>query len=570
MSLNNKVACPLDCFDACEAVYKDEKCKPNPDHFVTNGKLCVKFAHLLNEKNLISSKDEKNNVSLDESLNILKKKLDETEASKVLYYKGSGNLGVMQSSPKVFFDKYGATFTKGSLCDGGGGEGLEQGRGLVVNPPLENLLNADVVIAWGRNFSITSPHMYELVKDKTFITIDPIVTDMAKKSELHLQLNPKTDHELALLLTRFAYMDDMDDAESYEEYSSGADWFFDLAKSRPLVSYEATIGVHLSKVVKLIDMIKNKKIAIMVGLGVQKYYEGSQIIRAIDSFAAYIGVHNKNAGGLWYLADSSYGYENQFKVTPAKKVDITTVDFGSYDVVFIQGANPVVSSPNTQKVIDGLKNSYVVYFGTTYNDTCEYANLIIPSADFLTKRDVRLSYGHEYKAISDAVKLKDENCITEYELANFLLNSFGFDSLEPEEKILDYYINTKPDLPVSPSIESFEFIEELEIDALYEQKKQDEFYLITAKAKNNLNSQFKIDNCAYLHSSSGFKDGAEVVLSSLHGKAKFTVRLCEDIHKESVLIYAGAKQGNYITPYKSDESSFSAIYQEVLVSIELS
>ena len=563
-SNNNTVACPLDCYDACEAVYKENRCKPSDEHTPTNGKLCVKFAHLLNEKNIQYPLIENKEIALEKSLSILTEKLKQTDPSKVLYYKGSGNLGVMQNSPKVFFDKYGAVFTKGSLCDEAGAEGLRKGRGSVINPPLENLMNSDVIIVWGRNFCVTSPHMYELVKDKTFITIDPIVTNMAKKSELHIQLSPKTDHELALLLTRFAYMDDMEDEESYNQYASGADWFFDLAKSRPLVSYETTIGVPLNKIVKFIELIKNKKIAIMVGLGVQKYSEGSQIMRAIDSFAAYIGVHNKNHGGLWYLSDSTYGYENQFKINPKKRVDLPTVDFGSYDVVFIQGANPVVSAPNTQKVIDGLKNSFVVFFATTANDTCEYANLIIPSANFLTKSDIRLSYGHEHKAISYAVKALGDNAISEYELANYLLKAFDFGLLKPELEIIEYYKNT---IPVLPKIESFEFIEELEIEALYEQKKEDEFYLITSKSKNALNSQFKIDNCAYLNSHSGYNESDEVTLSTSYGKANFTIRLNDDVKKDCILIYAGAKQVNYLTPNKSDEEASSAIYQEVLVKV---
>lgn len=49
---------------------------------------------------------------------------------------------------------------------------------------------------------------------------------MQKKSEIHFQLNPKTDHELALLFTRFAYMEDAEDEEFIEEFGNGADWFF--------------------------------------------------------------------------------------------------------------------------------------------------------------------------------------------------------------------------------------------------------------------------------------------------------------------------------------------------------
>ena len=118
-----------------------------------------------------------------------------------------------------------------------------------------------------------------------------------------------------------------------------------------------------------------------------------------------MGFHKKDAGGVWYLSDSAFGYKNQFETKGKnKKVSIPKVDFGSYDLVFIQGANPVVSAPNTKKVIEGLKKSFVVYFGTTANETCEYADLIIPSTSFLGKKDVRLFYGHEFKAISQIIK----------------------------------------------------------------------------------------------------------------------------------------------------------------------
>ncbi len=118
-----------------------------------------------------------------------------------MYYNGSGNMGIMHRVPKLFFSKYGACLTKGDLCEGAGADGLIKGRKHGANPPLKNLLDSDIIICWGRNFCVTSPHMYNLVKDKTFITIDPIKTSIAKKSELHLQINPKTDYELALLLT---------------------------------------------------------------------------------------------------------------------------------------------------------------------------------------------------------------------------------------------------------------------------------------------------------------------------------------------------------------------------------
>lgn len=383
-----------------------------------------------------------------------------------------------------------------------------------------------------------------------------------------MQINPKTDHELALLFTRFAHMQDLEDREFIDEFGNGADWFFDISRNKPVVSYEATTGVSLSLVNEFFDLIENKSVAILVGLGVQKYFEGAQIMRCIDSFAAFMGYHKKEAGGVWYLSDSAFGYKKQFEQKGTnKKISIPKVDFALYDLVFIQGANPVVSAPNTKKVIEGLKKSFVVYFGTTLNETCEYADLIIPSTSFLSKKDVRLSYGHEFKAISNIVKPKNENSISEYDLANYLLEQFNFEKLKDEDEVISYYENHKPQ---KEELETFEFIEDLDIEPLYKEKTSDNFYLITAKNKNSLNSQFASDDFVYLNSSAKFKDGDSVNISSKYGNAQFIVKINDDIKSTCAFFFSGNKKVNYLTPNEEDESSNSAMYQEVLVEIELS
>ena len=531
--------------------------------------MCFNFASLLNEKYLTKASFQNRDISLQEALKILVEKLRDTQGKNSLFYKGSGNLGVMQSATKNFFSQYGSDLTKGSLCDGAGTLGIEEGRGKVLNPPINRLLNSDVIIVWGRNFSVTSPHLYNLVKDKTFITIDPIKTEIAKKSELHLQINPKTDYELALMLTRVAFMNNLDDEDYLEEFTNGHEWFFDIAKNRPLVSYEATTSIQLNDVYKMFDLIEGKSVSILVGVGVQKYFEGTQIMRCIDSFATYLGINKANdAGGVWYLSDSTYGYEKQFEYKGKnKKVSIVELDFSSYDLVFIQGANPVVSAPNTQRVINGLKNSFVVFFGTTFNETCEYADLIIPSSSFLSKKDVRLSYGHEFVSISDIVEEKNVDTISEYDLSKYLINEFSFEQLKDEDEIINYYINNKVEYE---EIESFEFIEDIEIEPLYKEKNDDNFYLITAKTKKSLNSQFANDNFVYLHSSSGFNDNDKVVITSKYGKENFLVKINDDVKFNCALFFSGNKKVNYLTPHKEDELSNSAMYQEVLINIELS
>ena len=61
---------------------------------------------------------------------------------------------------------------------------------------------------------------------------------------------------------------------------------FEEGRKAIIIANAAYKSLKLNKVVKFMELIKDKKVAIMLGLGVQKYYEGAQIIRTIDSFAA--------------------------------------------------------------------------------------------------------------------------------------------------------------------------------------------------------------------------------------------------------------------------------------------
>ena len=66
MNSNNKVACPLDCYDACQGQMIENNIKGSKEHKTTNGKLCVNFANLLKEKNLEKAIYEGKEISLDE------------------------------------------------------------------------------------------------------------------------------------------------------------------------------------------------------------------------------------------------------------------------------------------------------------------------------------------------------------------------------------------------------------------------------------------------------------------------------------------------------------------------
>ena len=521
-------ACPLDCYDACKIEYK-ETIKPVKNG-ITNGKLCKLVGYLNNENNLIDN-------NLDNTLEQVVNKLKIPD-QKVLYYKGSGNMGVMQHIPKKFFEKLGATFAVGSTCEASGEFGIEMGRKYSVNPTIEQLIQSEVIIVWGRNLTQTSSHIYELIKDKKFITIDPVKTEIALKSEVYLQIPPKGDYLLSQLL-------------------------LDMLDGNIIVSERLEeLNITQIQLDEISVLLNNNKVSVLLGIGAQKYKEGAEIFHEMDKVFNKLNLFDTKNNGVWYLGNGGYPFDNKIATSPTKTCTYSDVKFDDYDVVFIQGANPAVSSPNTNRVIKSLENTFVIYMGISENETSQYANIIIPAKTFLQKKDVRLSYGHD--EVSECEVCEETLlAISEYDFTKFLFDKFDYDGLLEEDEYLNCF-NTK--MYDKPEI-NFVSHETTHVPLL--DLKEDEFYLLTSKSTNTLNSQFKYDKCAYIHSSHGFKDNQKVLISSKVGQIEIDIKNDDRLYKNSVLIYAGNKQVNKLTSHQVSNCKTNAIFQDIKLKINV-
>ena len=145
--------------------------------------------------------------------------------------------------------------------------------------------------------------------------------------------------------------------------------------------------------------------------------------------------------------------------------------------------------------------------GTTANETSKYADIIIPAKTFLQKKDIRLSYGHDEVIFCELCE-ENDYAISEYELTSYLFKEFGFEGLLSEDEYLNCFktkINDKPDI---------KFIEQDTKNVELLDLKDDEYYLLTSKNTDTINSQFKYDEYAYVHPSRGFIDNQLVTISS--------------------------------------------------------
>ncbi len=578
----NKTACPLDCYDACGIVYENE-IKPDFNHPITKGFLCPflnKYASY-EDKRIKKARFLGKEIELKEALEILYKKLKEFEGEKSILYRGSGNFGKMQEVTNLFFAKYGSYLTKGSLCDGAGDAGIKEGRGANLIVPPSQIEKAQTVVVWGRNVSVTNSHLMPFLKKKTLIVIDPVYTDIARMADIYVQIRPRSDFFLALLLSRVAHMELMEDEEFLEEKTENFDDYYDFFRSYKMKDLMKRCGINLNHLGDILYHMKDKKSVILVGTGVQKYPIGASVLRAIDSFAATLGLFGKEGCGVSFLGDSSFGFKNPFDVE-AKRVAKPLVDFGEFKLSFIQGANPARQAPNLKRVREGLKKSFTVYFGLYENETSALSDLVIPAKNFLEKSDIRFSYGHEY--VSLMPKMIDSDIgISEYELTEYLCEKFGYEKPKSQEEYIEeilksnavkegeyYKSKTYEKIPYEDGFytdsKKFVFIDELDDDEeeyFAEEMEDDEFFLITAKHKGSLNSQFGEDPYLYIPPLLGYKDGDEVEVTTEYGSEIFEVRVTSRLREDTLLLYSSNPKANFLTPSAVSDEGDNAVYNVV-------
>ncbi len=570
-------ACPLDCYDACEIVY-DHRIYPKKGGH-TQGFLCSFMNHFESQNFLTTPLYKGEEISMDEALEILKKMIASTQKEKILHYRGSGNFALMQEVVDHFFASFGATLTDGSLCDAAGEAGIKEGRGSNKNMPLSEVAKSEVVIIWGRNPHTTSSHLLPLLKDKTIIVIDPLKTDIAKMADLHVQIKPHGDLYLAMLLTRFLHIEGSCDEECLERFGSEFEDFYELTQSIRIKAILDLIGVELGEIGDILHLIQDKKVAIVVGVGVQKYRDGADVLRAIDAFAFSRGLFGKEGCGVAYLGNSQEGIASPFN-HQAKRVSKVDTKFENFDLVFVQGANPLSQMPNSFHVKESFsKVANKIYFGLYENETSTVCDLVIPAKTFLAKDDIRTSYSHH--ALLEMPKVKEELFgISEYDLAKELCEEFDIE-LKSQEEYLKYFrqfgvlnmdgvkeVESRENIPYKEGFDTddgeFCFLEEFET----EMDMMEDFFLITPKNKTSLNSQFKRDKYAYLHPSLGVKEGEEVEIISEVGSVRLPVKLSEDLRGDCVLIYSGTPGVNNITPSYHSYEGKNACFQDLKVKIK--
>jgi anaerobic selenocysteine-containing dehydrogenase len=431
-----RTVCNRDCPDTCfvDAIVENGRIvstKGSEENPVTQGFLCprgvgdtkrvyskerVLFPYVKN-----GSKFERVSwaIAIELVRNNLNRVLEDYGNDSVLLYDYPGNQGFLswQYSQRLW-RALGATVTDGALCSRSGHTGIELHYGLAYGLGLEDALTCGVIVFWGNNARVSSPHLWALSlkarreNDARLVSVDPRKSETSEGCDLWVNPRPGSDVALVYGISRWLIEHDRLDEKFIEDWTSGCDEFKQEAKKWTRKRVEEATGLASSKIEKLCQtLVEKAPAAFMIGLGLNKSAHGAEAARAVSLLPALLGQHrgfhyNDSTGRFaeWDYLNGSRMSHKKSRVVEQVSVG-SKLNAGEFKFVFVKGSNPALTLPDQNSVRAGLSrvDVFLVVHETHWTETAKLADVVLPAATYLEKCDLNFSDHHPYIRLSSKV-----------------------------------------------------------------------------------------------------------------------------------------------------------------------
>lgn len=491
MDKNYKVTrhvCPRNCYSSCAMLgytrnRKLIKVTGDKKHGYTNGKLCPKgynyLSHVYHPERLkypmMQTKrgsGEWSRISWDEAIDIICHKIIElydrfgTNLSLALN-KYSGNFGILHNCVEGFFNSLGQTSRAvGSPCWSSGLDASIYDFGNYKNSDPEQLCYADTIILWGSNPVWTSmhsvPYLYEAKsRGATIITIDPVYTATAKKSDIYVQINPGKDGAMALALAKMIYVKNGLDEEFIKKYTLGFDVFLNYLKFLEMDSLLKECGLSKEIIEKIAEsMMHGKHTMVWIGFGFQRNKNGGQNIRSINALMAMTGNIGKKGSGVLYAQKGSmkftnsitkyfnHGFNEENCVRSIHMNDFAKALQEAKDppikMLWVSCRNLLTQNPD-QKLLEKLLMNleFIVTVDQFLTPTAKLSDIVLPATTNFEEWDIVPSYWHYWIGINEPAIEPYYESKSDLEIVSILakrLNQLrpGFSTFPYEKSVEDF------------------------------------------------------------------------------------------------------------------------------------
>ncbi|PRR68705.1 molybdopterin-containing oxidoreductase family protein [Neomoorella humiferrea] len=497
-----KTACPHNCYDTCGvlAYVKDEKVikiAGDPDHPITRGHLCVKgYANVqkINSPERVKypmirvgerGEGKFRRVSWDEALDYIVDKLKDIRSryggEAFTEYCYSGNREHMAKAVSGrFLNLYGATKLVGSFCllSGAAGSYYSVGDQHTMSPEIWSE-KTELVFLVGRNPSFTNPHIYPFLyrameRGAKLIVVDPYVTAVASKADLHLQPRPGTDVVLALGMMNHIISRDLHDKEFIAKHTHGFEELLEEVKKMPVEKAAELTGIEADKIRLAAEWYATHKTHTECGYGHQRYSNGHQTQRAYACLAALCGHIGKETGNYNFIDQMGFpaipGFMNAAKVAVPAGVEIAKtrlLNISTFAAGIHAADNPPIKGvisyrgglisqqPDVAYTIEALKKlDLFVTIEQFMTDDTDWADVVLPGCHYLEQYGFHPSYWHHYLQVLVPVCQPSYEAVPDIEIWAELGRRMGWEEYFPQGVTgLDYIKAMVPeDLPIDEAV----------------------------------------------------------------------------------------------------------------------
>lgn len=243
--------CPHDCPDTCSLLSHVEdgrlvRVSGNPDHPVTRGTICRKFAETpkryfgrsrLTDPLMRSGKKgagEFRKVTWDEALTAIaarwRRIIEDHGPHAILPFFGSGTEGLVHGhiAPKQFFNRLGSLQPARTICTKAGREGYRLTMGTSAGADPTAIGKANLIVDWGVNTASTNIHHQiflnkALKRGAKYAVVNPMAIAGAERADWFLRPRPGTDAALALAMMNVIVGEGRHDVGFIENNTTGFD-----------------------------------------------------------------------------------------------------------------------------------------------------------------------------------------------------------------------------------------------------------------------------------------------------------------------------------------------------------
>jgi formate dehydrogenase alpha subunit len=296
-------------------------------------------------------------------------------------------------------------------------------RGWRINP-LYDLEKAEAILVLGADTSHSAPVVSYYLKRASIqgipiIVVDPRKTELVKFASLWLRPRPATDLDLVNSFTAMLHEQKSYDSAYLDKYTEGFSIFRYSLSSLDLDRVSELTGVDSMDLNQAVNMLKDKKLAFVIGHGILQQKNGMHSLGAIFNLSLLTGSLGAEGAGIYVLArennqigaldmgtapnllpgrlllsDESVRkkWERTWKVklSPDPGLNIVRLieaaEKGHIKALFIMGENPLRALPQPERVHKAIKKiDFIVVQDILNGDSAKIADIVLPGAAFSEK-----------------------------------------------------------------------------------------------------------------------------------------------------------------------------------------